>query len=236
MPPALRAPEPGRPRGGSGPAAEPVEADGSPGDAPGPASVDPGPSFDIGVGAPAPAVGMDGGSPGAATAEDPVEVGGVATQAPPAGRDTTGLVRYQFWTELLDKAAERTRLHEGAEPSRDKVVGASAGVDGLLYNYFVGEHIGGVELFIDRGEGRAHENELAFNALQATEDAISYNFGSPLDWEHDVEGSGAKRVRYALDVAGYADDEEWPELQDQMIDAMIRLEKAMRPHISRMQL
>ena len=183
----------------------------------------------------APATATEG-VPAEAMAGTPFEAdGGVATQAPPTGRDTTGLVLYQFWAELLEKAAERTRLHADAEPVRERFVGTSAGIAGLSYNYFVGEHDAGVELLIDRGEDRRSENELAFNALQATEDAISYNFGSPLDWQR-TEDSNARRVRYEIDVAGYADDEAWPELQDQMIDAMIRLEKSLRPHISRMQL
>ncbi|QIN78035.1 DUF4268 domain-containing protein [Rubrobacter marinus] len=171
----------------------------------------------------------------AAEAEEASAAGGVATQAPPVARDTTGLVLYQFWTELLEKATERTRLHAEVEPTRERSVGAGAGVAGLSYNYFVGEHDAGVELFIHRGEERRSENDLVFNALQATEDAISYNFGAPLDWQRAADSS-ARRVRYPIHDAGYADDEAWPELQDQMIDAMIRLEKAMRPHVSRLQL
>ena len=169
-----------------------------------------------------------------ATSEEAMfEVGGVATQAPPLARDTTGLVLYQFWTELLEKAGERTKLHADVEPLREKSVSTGAGVEGLSYSYFIEEYEAGVELFVNRGEDR--KNELVYNALQATEDAISYNFGSPLDWRQD-EGSSARRITYQIPTHGYADDEAWPELQDEMIDAMIRLEKALRPHVSRLQL
>jgi hypothetical protein len=35
-----------------------------------------------------------------------------------------------------------------------------------------------------------------------------------------------------IGMGGYRDEEsKWPEIQDAMIDAMIRLEKALRPHI-----
>jgi hypothetical protein len=35
-----------------------------------------------------------------------------------------------------------------------------------------------------------------------------------------------------IGIGGYRDDEsKWPEIQDAMIDAMIRLEKALRQHI-----
>jgi hypothetical protein len=35
-----------------------------------------------------------------------------------------------------------------------------------------------------------------------------------------------------IEIGGCRDDEEkWPQIQDAMIDAMIRLERALRPHI-----
>ena len=80
--------------------------------------------------------------------------GGITVQAPPVGRDTTGLVLYQFWTELLEKAGERTRLRADVEPIREKAVSAGTGVAGLSYRYFVDEHEAGVELFVHRGEDR----------------------------------------------------------------------------------
>lgn len=35
-----------------------------------------------------------------------------------------------------------------------------------------------------------------------------------------------------LEIGGYRDDiAKWPQIQEAMIDAMIRFEKALRPHI-----
>ncbi len=153
----------------------------------------------------------------------------------PIGRDITGLVLYQFWTELLEKANQRTRIHAGIEPRRETVIGTNAGIAGLDYNYIVRERDASVELRIDRGEDRRNENDTAFNALQATADAIAYNFGGPLQWRQD-EDSGAKHIEHRIETGGYRDEELWPEIQDAMIDAMIRLERAMKPHISSLQL
>ena len=97
------------------------------------------------------------------------------------------------------------------------------------------EHDASVELRIDRGEDRSNENDTDFNALQATEDAITYNFGGSLQWRQD-ESSAGKRIEHRLEIGGYRDEERWPEVQDDMIDAMVRLEGALRPHVSRLQL
>ena len=40
----------------------------------------------------------------------------------------------------------------------------------------------------------------------------------------------------ALDITlgGYRDQDRWPTIQDAMIDAMIRLDKALAPHIAKL--
>ena len=45
------------------------------------------------------------------------------------------------------------------------------------------------------------------------------------------------RISEQIDLGGYRDERsEWPEIQDAMIDAMIRLEKALRPHIDALEI
>ena len=113
------------------------------------------------------------------TAEAVTPAGVVEEEEGPAEGDSTGLMTHQFWTELLEKAEQHTRIHADAQPNRESVLGASAGLAGLDYNYALRDHDASVELYIDRGEGREDETETIFNALQATQDAIEYNFGGP---------------------------------------------------------
>ena len=59
-------------------------------------------------------------------------------------------------------------------------------------------------------------------------------FGEPLEWQR-LEGQRSCRIGKRFSLGGYRDDEEkWQEIQDAMIDAMIRLEAALRPHIDRL--
>jgi hypothetical protein len=37
-----------------------------------------------------------------------------------------------------------------------------------------------------------------------------------------------------IEQGSYRDEERWAEIQDAMIDAMIRLENALRPHLARL--
>jgi Domain of unknown function (DUF4268) len=108
-------------------------------------------------------------------------------------------------------------------------------VRGLNYNYTVSQHDAGVELYIDRGKEGGTENERIFDELLASKDAIEEVFGGHLDWQR-LEGSRACRIKKVLDLGGYRDEPEWPEIHEAMMGAMIRLEKALRPHISKLRL
>lgn len=140
-------------------------------------------------------------------------------------------LRHRFWSQLLKRAAKRTGLHGGITPSTSSWVASGAGVSGLRYKYDTRMHDGDACLYIDRGKGSAEENKAIFDALEAKQDSVEREFGGSLEWER-LDNARASRIAKYIDLGGYRDDEErWPEIQDAMIDAMVRLEKALRPHI-----
>lgn len=138
-------------------------------------------------------------------------------------------IRKDFWTALLERARPLTRLHSGLTPNHDTWMGTGAGRTGLAYTYVMTQHRSGVELYIDRGRDSDKENMHIFNALYENRDAIESVYGGPLDWQ-PIEGKRACRIRQDFE-GGYRDDDRWPEIQDRMIDAMIRFEAALKPYI-----
>lgn len=142
------------------------------------------------------------------------------------------IIRKDFWTALLEKARPRTRLHSGVSPGHDTWVGTGAGKSGLMFSYVMTQRGSGVELYIDRGRGLDDENTRIFETLLASRDQIERDFGGPLDWQ-PLEGKRACRIKRSLE-GGYRDEERWPEIHEAMIDAMIRLERALRRHLDRL--
>ena len=71
-----------------------------------------------------------------------------------------------------------------------------------------------------------------FDALLAEQHAIEAAFGAPLHWE-PLDDRRACRISYGGD-GGYRDSERWPAVHDAMIDAMVRLERALAPHLPRL--
>jgi len=140
------------------------------------------------------------------------------------------VLRKQFWTQLLERAKQQTRLHANISPSRENWLGTGAGRSGLGLNYSVRQHDAAVELYIDTGKDADDQNQAIFDAFDANRDAIEAKFGGPLDWQ-PLEGRRACRIQLRIPDGGWRDEDRWPEVHAAMIDAMIRLEAALRPHI-----
>lgn len=143
-------------------------------------------------------------------------------------------IRHNFWTGLLDYAKMKTKLHAGLSPSEYNWNGTGAGVRGLGYNYSLTKHASTVELYIDRGKDAENENKTIFDQLLAAKEDIERVFGEPLEWQR-LEERRACRIRKKLTIGGWRDDPaRWPDVYTAMVDAMIRLEKALKPHIQKL--
>ena len=141
------------------------------------------------------------------------------------------VIRRRFWTLLLEQAKPKTKLHSGVSPNHYNWLGTGSGVGGMGWNYSIRQHEIQVELYIDRGE--AVENDAIFATLHDRREDIEESFGGPLEWML-MEGKRACRIRHRIGLGGWRDEEKWPEVADAAIDAMIRLEKALRSYVKQL--
>ena len=138
------------------------------------------------------------------------------------------VLRLKFWGELLEKAKAKSKLHAKVSPGVENWVSAGAGKSGLGFSYVVRMDDAQVELYIDRGE--AEWNKMVFNTFLQHKSEIEQIFGEPLDWQL-LPDKRASRIRYLISGYGLIDQDHWDELQDKLIDAMIRLERAFSIYI-----
>ncbi|NPE28645.1 DUF4268 domain-containing protein [Methanococcoides sp. SA1] len=139
-------------------------------------------------------------------------------------------MRWKFWELLLDKSKEQTQLHANISPSRDNWISAGAGKSGLSYTYSITMNSASVEFSIDGGKDAEELNKQRFNELYQHKDTIENSFGEALIWDC-VGGRKSCRIKFELNKSGLKDKDNWVTLQTNMIDAMIRLENAMRDEI-----
>jgi hypothetical protein len=145
-------------------------------------------------------------------------------------------IRKRWWTQLVERSAKVTKLHSHLTPGQYSWLGTSSGVRGLNLNYVVTQDECGAELYIDRGAEAEAENKAVFEQFLAHKAEIERDFGGPLSWE-PLEGRRACRIRHTQTGGGYrSPEEQWPGLQDSIINAMDRLEKALRPHLRQLKL
>jgi len=139
-------------------------------------------------------------------------------------------LRQAFWQGLLERSSGKTELFSNVSASQDSWLAAGSGIGGDHYSYKIRQHSSAVQFVLDRGKA---SNKARFNWLQERREELERVYGGPLGWHRcdDLKKS------YLMEEfeGGYRDDvEQWPAIQDRMIDAMARLEKAVRPHMPQM--
>lgn len=132
-------------------------------------------------------------------------------------------LRYRFWEQLLARAKERISVHANRSPGKDTWISGGIGRSGFSISYGLRQRDNSVYLWIEN-------DKTAFDTLYAQKEAIEAEFGAELDWREE-EGQQGRSIGYTQDGGYRSSPDEWPAIQDRMIDAMIRLDRAMRPRV-----
>lgn len=140
-------------------------------------------------------------------------------------------VREKFWIQLLEYAKQKTKLHSNRTSTIHNWLGTGAGISGLTYSYVIRKDEAQVELYIDRGDGSDDVNRDIFNLLFEKKAEIEKVFGGQLEWQR-LEGKRACRIRKVIKAGGYR-SENWNVVHEEMVDNMVRFEKALKPHLKK---
>jgi len=97
---------------------------------------------------------------------------------------------------------------------------------GFNLNYYARKHDSKVELWM-------RDDKPAFQQLKLHKQAIEEKFGAELEW-HDVPETQSCRISYILNGGFLSAREDWPRIHDDLIDGMIRLNAALRPHVAQL--
>jgi hypothetical protein len=160
------------------------------------------------------------------TLKDTIEKTGEVEKA--SSKETKNILCNRFWKQLLAFSKNKTSLHSNVSPGKEFWCGTGAGTSGLSYYYLIFQHQARVELYIDKG--KYDINRKIFDRLMSAKEEIERTFGEPLMWD-SKEGRRAFRIKKDLTLGGYLDEENWPKIQEEMVDAMIRLHNALNPRI-----
>lgn len=141
---------------------------------------------------------------------------------------TRGQRFVEFWTALLQRANARTPLHATISPGEASWIATSA--QGMRYCYVLSRGWGSVELYIGRPD--RVENKAIYDDLLKHRSEIERDFGGPLEWDR-LDDKLACRIDAKVAAGSLLDESTWEAQQIAMIDAMIRLERALHPFVQK---
>ena len=132
----------------------------------------------------------------------------------------------RFWGQLLVKSRERTQLLSGRTTTPDSLISTGMGRGGFSLCLSLTQEHGQVECFIRVGRDERRSKQ-AFEALAAQKADIEKAFGETLDWR-ELPGRNSCRICREVPGGWKTPEADWPDLQDRMIDTLIRLDGALR--------
>lgn len=134
--------------------------------------------------------------------------------------------RREFWTLALEKfRSSRCSLFNNRAPSTDHWLAAGSGLSGVPFELIFSQKDARVQLNISRSD--ALENTWLFEHLEEHKVQIESALGAPLEWRPLPERKSCQ-ITCSHPFDG-GNKELWPTIIDWMIDAMSRLENAIRP-------
>jgi Domain of unknown function (DUF4268) len=144
-------------------------------------------------------------------------------------------MQYQrYWSELIERARGKIFAVEDARPLSQSWLKGKSGREGFLMNFVLNQQEARVECFIK--PGLREQNLQAFNALEERRGQIEKDFGNGLVWQKELPHSEGCRIYTVLNGGWKTHGLEWPVLQERMIEAMKRLENALRKPIHNLKL
>jgi len=137
--------------------------------------------------------------------------------------------QYKFFEQLLNRCNEKTNLFSNVSPKGyQNWINSGAGKSGLVWLLAIMKKSGKVDLFLNAADGEVNRTRFEFFEKRKIE--IERAFESSLIWDFK-EGRKQHYIRSISNIGGLEDEEKWPEIHQDLITRLIKLERALRNHI-----
>lgn len=141
-------------------------------------------------------------------------------------------IHYQFWSSFLAEAKQRNFVMKESVPQARAWIRYKISAQGIYLNFIIRDDDSWMELYIEKKNTEL--NKQTFDQLITSKEKIERDFGKPLIWERR-DGKRACRIKHIFAHGGYKNPEsEWPMMQAQMIENMIKFESTLTPHLAQL--
>lgn len=145
-------------------------------------------------------------------------------------------LRFKFWEQLLEIAKKKHKLFSSISPNQYNWIGATSGLRGVNYSYWLNQDRISIKIYIDRGKDSDDENIQIFNQIKKYQEKIESDFQDILVWE-ELEGYRACIIKKDYSIGGWkTEQEKWNEIHEFVTDKMILLEAATKSIINKIKI
>jgi hypothetical protein len=138
------------------------------------------------------------------------------------------ILRKDYWELVLNKAQNsESDLFNNVNPTKASWMSAGSGISLVTFVFNFLKRAARVELYISRTN--TDENKFIFDELMQKRNEIESVFGEALEWRR-LDDKKASIIQIEKSFDGF-NKKVWDESSDFLVDTMIRLEKAIKPHL-----
>ena len=137
--------------------------------------------------------------------------------------------RYEFFRLLLKRSREATPLFGNVSPQgyQNWLLTTGHGHTESGYEYRIRQSDAGKFVI---GSKDVKHAKRRYDFLKTKRHEIEIAFGEPLHWIYK-NNQQAQSIASYCKLGGLKDKHKWPQIQKDLVDRMVRLERAIRPHL-----
>lgn len=138
--------------------------------------------------------------------------------------------RYLFFEQFLSVCNKDTDIYKRISPvGYQNWINAGTGKTGLLWAIVALKKTSRVELYLHKSGYTIVKNR--FDILSSNKEKIEKEYGEPLKWCF-ASTRIQQYIRSYCPLGGLDDMEQWPDIQKDLVDRLVRFEKAIGPYLN----
>ena len=140
------------------------------------------------------------------------------------------IIRKEFWSQFINELNKINSMCSNVSPGTENWLPIAIGMGRVSMNIVISKKYARSEIYINRGT--KEENKKIFDYFFSQKDKIESDFGQELTWER-MEDNVTSRIKNQINGVDVSNKDDWEKMDKFLIDSAIRMDKAFRKHISK---
>jgi len=130
-----------------------------------------------------------------------------------------------FWARFIIKAKNKTSNNAHLAPVKRNWIIVKSKVNGFSFKCTIRDHNALVDLLIPKSDHPRAES--IFDKIRNEVGNIENELGNNINWHFSIDDK-IRQIGFIISGLGLVDDDQWDDIQDYMIDAILKIEKLIQ--------